>query len=58
MVLSDLAASIGASKNEAGDSTVQAAIDAVTSSVATRVKDNDEERVFMVRSRVSCVDTF
>lgn len=49
MVLTDLAASVGASKEEIADETVQAAVDAVTSGVVTRADPDATKKVFMVR---------
>ena len=48
MVLTDLAASVGAARDDSADETVQAAVDAVTSGVATRAESDTTEKVFMV----------
>ena len=50
MVLTDLAASVGASKDDSADETVQAAVDAVTSGVVTRAESEATEKVYMVCS--------
>ncbi|KAI0046132.1 atypical/PIKK/PI4K protein kinase [Auriscalpium vulgare] len=65
LVLSDLAASIGASPHDSSDATVEASIDVITSKVTTRAVDDTqgvngdaksviEQRVFMPASRVRC----
>jgi hypothetical protein len=50
IILTDLAASVGASKDEAADPTVSAAIDTVTSGVNTRAEKDAKEKVYMVRA--------
>ncbi|KZV73387.1 atypical/PIKK/PI4K protein kinase [Peniophora sp. CONT] len=52
MVLTDLAASVGASREDNADETVQAAVDAVTSGVVTRAETDTTEKVLMPASRV------
>ena len=59
IILSDLAASVGASKNDPADPTIDSSVDLITSNVTTRaiptddanessVNANLEQRVFMV----------
>lgn len=60
LILSDLAASVGASKDDPADPTIDSSVDLITSNVTTRnistddvnessVNANLERRVFMVR---------
>ena len=60
LILSDLAASVGASKDDPADPTIDSSVDLITSKVTTRAISTDdvnessvnadsEQRVFMVR---------
>lgn len=66
LILSDLAASVGASKDDPADPTIDSSVDLITSKVTTRaismddenessVNANIEQRVFMVSASYALV---
>jgi len=67
LILSDLAASVGASNDDPADPTIESSIDAITSNVTTRaifenagddesvIEANLEQRVFMVSASVVAI---